>query len=57
MGKIGVGEKIFLNVLQSPSLSKPVEFGLFTLQLAVVHTALYVHNAAIHRVYFELGLK
>ncbi len=34
------------------SLAKPVEFGLFTLQLAVVHTALYVHNGAVHRVLF-----
>ncbi len=29
------------------SLTKPVEFGLFTSQLKVVHTALYVHNAAV----------
>ncbi len=33
-------------------VAKPVEFGLFTLQLAVVHTTPYVHHGAVHRVLF-----
>ncbi len=58
--KFGVGGKtIFLNFCflsqrYLRSLAKPVEFGLFTLQLAVVHTAPYVYNGEF---YFELGLK
>ncbi len=56
--KFGVGGKhIFqmffvLSQRYLSSLAKPVEFGLFTLQLAVVHTAPYVHNGEVHRVLF-----
>ncbi len=38
-------------VLSQNQLSSDKLF-LFTLQLAVVHTAQYVHNGAVHRVLF-----
>ncbi len=39
------------------SLAKPVEFELFTLQLAVVHTARMFTMERFIEFYFELGLK
>ncbi len=49
--KIGWEEKYSLaKNIYLPTLTKPVKFGQtlpVTLQLAVVHTALYVHNGAV----------
>ncbi len=52
LAKIFVSSQNFCVLSQRYLHSLPVEFGLFTLQLAVVHTAPYVHNGAAHRVLF-----